>query len=187
MPEPLMPTEARQAAHAQPAPVRPRRTLLGTSIRAFCVLVVMMLLGLVAWANIDWDWMRRRRKMPAAPPPFTETKQPVETAKAVPAPRNASILDAQKSVVLLQADGPGGLVSVGAGVSIDPSGLVATSYHLSSDLTSGMARFQDGRVFDIAGYAAVDPGNDLAILQLEDASSLPAAKLDSDRDLQPLT
>ena len=187
MPEPLMPTEVRPAAQAQPASVRPRRTLLGTSIRAFCVLVVVMLLGLVAWANIDWDWFRPRRKVPAAPSAVTETKQPVEKVKAAPAPPNAAILDAQKSVVLLQADGPGGLVSVGAGVSIDPSGLVATSYHLSSDLTSGMARFQDGRVFGIAGYAAVDPGNDLAILQLENASGLPAAKLKSDPDLQPLT
>src|SRR5436309_366774 len=108
MPEPLMPTEVRKTAQAQQAPVRPRRTLLGTSIRAFCVLVVVMLLGLVAWANIDWDWMRRPRKMPAAPPPIAETTQPVETVKVAPAPPNGAILEAQESVVLLQADGPGG-------------------------------------------------------------------------------
>src|SRR5437870_4369794 len=131
----------------QPAAARPRRTPMGTSIRAFCALVVVMLIGFVAWANIDWDWFRPRRKVPAAPPVVTETKQPAEAVKAAPAPPNAAILEAQKSVVLLQADGPGGLVSVGAGIVIDPSGLVATSYHLSSDLTSGTARFQDGRVF----------------------------------------
>jgi S1-C subfamily serine protease len=170
----------------QPAAARPRRTLLGTSIRASGVLVVALLLGLVAWANIDWDWMRRRRKMSAAPPTAAQTKLPVETVKAAPAPPHEAILEAQKSVVLLQADGPGGLVSVGAGVVIDPSGLVATSYHLSSDLTSGMARLQDGRVFAIAGYAAVDPGNDLAILQLEKASSLSAAKLKSDPGIPAL-
>ena len=171
----------------QPAAARPRRTLLGTSIRAFCAFVIVMLIGFVVWANIDWDWFRPRRKVPAAPPVVTETKKPAEAVKAAPAPPNAAILETQKSVVLLQADGPGGLVGVGAGIVIDPSGLVATSYHLSSDLTSGMARFQDCRVFGIAGYAAVDPANDLAILQLEKAFEVPVAKMKSDPGLQPLT
>ncbi len=187
MPEPLLPTEIRRAAQAQPARVRPRRTLLGWTIRAAGILVVVMLLGFVTWTNVDWDWFRPRRKALVVPPIPAEMNAPVESVKAASVPPSAAILDAQKSVVLLQADGPGGLVGVGAGVVIDATGLVATSYHLSSDLTSGMARFQDGRVFAIAGYVAVDPGNDLAILQLEKASGLPAARLKSDLSLPPLT
>lgn len=171
----------------QPAAARPRRTFLGTGLRASGVLVVLLTIVCVAWANIDWDWFRPRPKGLVVPPSVAEKKPSLESAKISSAPPNGAILAAQKSVVLLQADGPGGLVGVGAGVVIDPSGLVATSYHLSSDLTSGMARFQDGRVFAIAGYAAVDPENDLAILQLKEASGLPAAKLKSDPSLQPLT
>ena len=171
----------------QPAAVRPRRTFLGNSLRATGVLIVLLTIVCVAWANIDWDWFRPRGKVPMVPPSIAAKKPSLESAKISSSPPNAAILAAQKSVVLLQADGPGGLVGVGAGVVIDPSGLVATSYHLSSDLTSGMARFQDGRVFAIAGYAAVDPENDLAILQLKKASGLPAARLNSDPKLQPLT
>ncbi|MCE9527526.1 MAG: serine protease, partial [Planctomycetales bacterium] len=164
----------------------PRRTLLGTSIRAIAVLLVLLLLGLVAWRNINWDRFLTQRKKPAIAEAVAEKTSPAEPNKAVVSP-NAAVLEAQKSVVLLQADGPGGLVGVGAGIVIDPNGLVATSYHLSSDLTAGVARFQDGRVFAIAGYAAVDPDNDLAILQLEKASGLPTAKLKSDEGLRPLT
>lgn len=170
----------------QPVVSRPRRTLLGTSIRGAALLLVLFLVGLVVWANTDWDRLIARRKVPQVPAQGSEKKPPLEPSKSATPPSEA-ILNAQKSVVLLQADGPGGLVGVGAGVVIDSAGLVATSYHLSSDLTSGIARFQDGRVFAIAGYAAADPENDLAILQLEKASGLPAAKLKSDAKLQPLT
>ncbi|MGI8978178.1 MAG: S1C family serine protease [Pirellulaceae bacterium] len=170
----------------QPVALRPRRTFLGTSFRVGGMLVVLLSLVLVAWANIDWDWFRPRRKAPVIPASNARKKTAVDSVTVAPLPPNAAILEAQKSVVLLQADGPGGLVGVGAGVVIDPSGLIATSYHLASDLTSGMARFQDGRIFAIAGYAAVDPENDLAILQLESASGLPAAKLHGDLGLQPL-
>jgi hypothetical protein len=170
----------------QPAVPRPRRTLLGTSIRAIAVLLVLFLLGLVVWANFDWARFFAERKKQIDPRTAVEKTPSAEPAKSA-APPNAAILEAQKSVVLLQADGPGGLVGVGAGIVIDPTGLVATSYHLSSDLTAGVARFQDGRVFAIAGYAAVDPDNDLAILQLEKASGLPAANLKSDEGLRPLT
>ncbi len=186
MSNPLRPTEVRSAPPAQPALVRRRRTLLGTSIRAFCSLVVLLMLGLVAWANIDWDGLWPRRKVPLVPASVAEKKTPSKSIEAVPAHPNAAILEAQKSVVLLQADGPGGLMGVGAGIVIDPSGLVATSYHLSSDLTSAQARFQDGRIFAIAGYAAVDPGNDLAILQLQNAAGLSAATLKTDPGLKPL-
>lgn len=170
----------------QPVVSRPRRTLLGTSIRGAALLVVLLLLGIVVWANTDWDRLIARRKVPQVPAQASERKLPLEPAKPATPPSEA-ILEAQKSVVLIQADGPGGLVGVGAGLVIDPTGLVATSYHLSSDITSGIARFQDGRVFSIAGYAAVDSENDLAILQLEKASGLPAAKLKSDEGLRPLT
>ena len=170
----------------QPAVTRPRRTLLGTSIRAAGLLAVLFLVGLVVWANTDWDRLIARRKVPSVPSQVAEKKPLLEPTKPA-VPPNAAVLEAQKSVVLIQADGPGGLVGVGAGVVIDSSGLVATSYHLSSDITSGIARFQDGRVFAIAGYAAVDPENDLAILQLEKASGLPAARLKSDEGLRPLT
>src|SRR5688500_11592946 len=101
MSKPLMPTE-----------VRPRRTLAGTSIRAFGAFVVLLMLGLVAWANIDWDWLWPRRKGPAAPASVAEKTSTAASIKAVSAPSNAAILEAQKSVVLLQADGPGGLVGV---------------------------------------------------------------------------
>lgn len=171
----------------QSTAMRPRRTLLGTSLRAAGVAVVLVPLVWLIWTNIDLSWLRRKSPAVttslAAKGPITAPAQPTRTT---PVPPSTAILESQKSVVLLEADGPGGLIGVGAGVIVDSSGLVATSYHLSSDLTAGMARLHDGRVFAIAGYAAVDPPNDLAILQLENASDLPAAKTKCDAKLLPL-
>ena len=167
-----------------PAAARPRRTLLGTSLRAAAAAIVLTPLIWLVWTNVDWNGLWRKPPVAVVP----ATKEPdAQPAKPVSLSREATVLEAQKSVVLLEADGPGGLIGVGAGVVIDSSGLVATSYHLSSDLTAGMARLQDGRVFAIAGYAAVDPASDLAILQLENATGLPAAKIQPSAKLQPLT
>lgn len=59
--------------------------------------------------------------------------------------------------------------ALGCGFVVDPSGLIATNYHVTSAAVRGRVRFKSGAVYDIAGYAAVDPENDLAVLRLRDA------------------
>src|SRR6188768_1541558 len=99
MPEPLTPTEVRQAESASPKAIRPRRTLRGTSIRAIAVLLVLSLLGVLVWANFDWNRFFAQRKKQVDPSTTVEKSPLVEPNKAA-VPPNAAILEAQKSVVL---------------------------------------------------------------------------------------
>jgi len=73
-----------------------------------------------------------------------------------------------------------GLSGSGSGVIIDPSGVILTNNHVVAGGGKIVVRLQDGREF-AAREVKSDPKTDLAILRLENASSLTAARLgDSD-------
>ena len=55
---------------------------------------------------------------------------------------------------------------LGSGFVIDPSGLVATNYHVVSDAAKADVVFNDGTRFGVEGYVAVDRSSDLAIIKL---------------------
>ena len=55
---------------------------------------------------------------------------------------------------------------LGSGFVIDPSGLVATNYHVVSDAVKGDVVFSDGQRFGVLGYMALQPESDLVILKL---------------------
>jgi len=63
-------------------------------------------------------------------------------------------------------DEAGRASSLGSGFVIDPSGLVATNYHVVSDAHEAQVQFHDGKKYDVEGLRACDPDGDLAILQL---------------------
>ena len=89
-------------------------------------------------------------------------------------------------IARIEADGPGGLEVIGSGFVVAPQGLLATSYHVAAQATQAVARFRDGRVHEIAGYAALDRENDVALLRLRAATELTAVELYLD-DPAPLT
>ena len=57
---------------------------------------------------------------------------------------------------------------IGSGVIVDDKGRVITNYHVIAGAREAKVRFKNRRVAQVAGYAAIDPARDLALLQLED-------------------
>jgi len=73
----------------------------------------------------------------------------------------------EAGVVLISLyDGLGTELGLGSGFLIDPSGLVATNYHVIEEGAFAVARFRNGEQFDVVGFRAVHPETDLAIVQL---------------------
>lgn len=70
---------------------------------------------------------------------------------------------------------------IGSGVIIDAKGVVLTNNHVVKDADEVMVRLHDGREFE-AVEVRTDPETDLAVLRIQDAKNLVAARLgDSDR------
>jgi serine protease Do len=70
---------------------------------------------------------------------------------------------------------------LGSGVIIDPSGIVLTNNHVIADADEVKVQLGDGREFDVK-QIKTDKRTDLAVLILDTAETLPAARLgDSDR------
>ncbi|QDV68620.1 putative periplasmic serine endoprotease DegP-like precursor [Rosistilla carotiformis] len=70
---------------------------------------------------------------------------------------------------------------IGSGVVIDASGLILTNNHVVADATNVMVKLADGREFK-ASEVKTDPKTDLAVLKIDGATDLVAARMgDSDR------
>jgi S1-C subfamily serine protease len=162
-----------------------RKTRLGLAIRGLGVVAVVALAAVILWKNVDVRWWRGRVqpsaiRAGALPPTVVREAAPADEAMS------AALSVVENSIVLIEADGPAGLQSIGSGFVIDPAGGIATSFHVATELVQGAARFQDGRVFEIAGYSALDTDNDLAILKLATGgATLTPVKL-ATADPQPL-
>lgn len=73
----------------------------------------------------------------------------------------------ETGIVKLEIAKGGQRIGVGSGFVVDSSGLIATNYHVVSPGDSATAEFTDGRKLPVAGYQALRPECDLAILRLE--------------------
>jgi S1-C subfamily serine protease len=94
----------------------------------------------------------------------------------------------ENSVVKIESSGSDGANTLGTGFVIDARGLIATNYHVIADAVDGRVRFKSGAVYDIEGYAAVQPADDLAILKLRDPpSNLQVPRLRYEDDPPPLS
>ena len=69
-----------------------------------------------------------------------------------------------------------GIMGAGSGVIVDPSGVILTNNHVVEGGGKIMVRLQDGREFKAVDIKT-DPSTDLAVLRIEGAGTLPAAKL----------
>jgi serine protease Do len=79
--------------------------------------------------------------------------------------------------------GRGGVMSVGSGVIIDPSGIILTNNHVIEGRGKLIVRLHDGREFEGVDVKA-DPKTDLAIVRIKGAGKLSAAKLGNSDDAQ---
>jgi serine protease Do len=73
-------------------------------------------------------------------------------------------------------ESPHGVVGAGSGVIVDPSGVILTNNHVVAGDGKVVVRLQDGREFK-ATNIKTDPKSDIAILHIDGAGKLPAAKL----------
>ncbi|MGO8690312.1 MAG: Do family serine endopeptidase [Thermoguttaceae bacterium] len=74
-----------------------------------------------------------------------------------------------------------GGASAGSGVIVDPSGVILTNNHVIAGDGQITVRLQDGREFKAVDIKT-DPDTDLAVLRINGAGTLPAARLgDSDK------
>lgn len=79
-----------------------------------------------------------------------------------------------------QGPSPTPQTGTGSGVVIDKSGLILTNNHVVAGGGEVLVRFSDGREF-VASEVRTDPRTDLAIVRIEGAGDLPAARTgDSD-------
>ena len=69
-----------------------------------------------------------------------------------------------------------GTVGAGSGVIVDPSGVILTNNHVVAGGGRVTVRLQDGREFKAVDIKT-DPKTDLAVLRIEGAGTLPAARL----------
>ena len=69
-----------------------------------------------------------------------------------------------------------GAAGAGSGVIVDPSGIILTNNHVVAGGGQVMVRLHDGREFKAVDIKT-DPKSDLAILRIEGAGTLPAARL----------
>ncbi len=69
-----------------------------------------------------------------------------------------------------------GAIGAGSGVIVDPSGVILTNYHVVAGDGKIMVRLQDGRELKAVNIKS-DKSTDLAVLRIEGAGTLPAAKL----------
>jgi S1-C subfamily serine protease len=87
-------------------------------------------------------------------------------------PANAPLEDifawVKPGIVVLEVFDGGQEIGMGSGFVVDPAGVLVTNYHVTSSSDLAYAKFTDGSRYEVAGYLAVKPEWDLAVLQLKE-------------------
>jgi len=130
---------------------------------------------------------RRKSRLPAALP-LIENMVPgigcfllFLTSTALPAAEvpdlRALAKQARPAVYLLAIqDDDGEVKGSGTGFLVSPDGLLVTNHHVVAGAKQIIAKAENGGLFPVLRVVASDPGNDLALLQLE-AKGLPCLTL----------
>jgi S1-C subfamily serine protease len=149
----------------RPAPPRGRRTNRGLVFRG----LVWLLIGLLSILAIrPWEvWPQLFAARPAPRPrEIVIPDDPPPARKNVERQLTPTILQLRESIALVEADGPTGREVLGSAFVLTKDGQLLTCLHVANRATAAVVRFHDGSVFDVAGYAALSPESDLAVLQL---------------------
>ncbi len=93
------------------------------------------------------------------------------------------VAEQKKAVVKLNVyDKRNELISTGSGFIVESNGKIMTNYHVIDTAHSVEVITNNNRKYKASGVLSYDVGRDIAVLQLEKASSLPVLKLgDSDK------
>ncbi len=99
-----------------------------------------------------------------------QAPKPAAAAAAAPGPNGLADLIArvEPAIVTITTD-----QGQGSGFVVDAGGLIVTNYHVIDGATSAMVKLKSGAEFPVTGYAAVQPGKDLALLRIQPAGPLP--------------
>jgi len=160
-------------ALSEPTPRLRRRTARGTLLRWGLRGVVAALLALlvvqIAWNAWDTGPAKPTGRQSAPSNPRTATAErptslPLEPSKRKPSPARQSW---ESAVVAIESRGSIDRRSHGSGFLVAGTGLVATNLHVAASCTEAVVRLADGATYEVAGYAAVDPAHDLALLALK--------------------
>ena len=115
---------------------------------------------------------------PMAPPivpastPSTAAASAVPTSTA-PGATRAVIDRVGPGIVLITTfDSADNRTGLGSGFLIDPSGRVATNFHVVENAVRAVAQFKDGKEIPLTGYWIADEPHDLAVLQLQQTPPL---------------
>lgn len=161
----------------------PRRTLRGNALR-FVGIALGLTLFVAALLQLfpHGRMLLSKPSSPAASPPNKTPSIPPKQSAAPKLSIPTSLIEkVHQSVVQIESEGPAGHRLVGTGFVVTREGDIATSYHVAMELGDGIIRFFDGRTFEIAGYSAVSPENDLALLRTKllpsDLVPLPLANV----------
>jgi S1-C subfamily serine protease len=182
---PNLPGELELPAIAVAPPIsRPKRTRRGHWLRVSLIFALVLLAAVVVRPWQYWDEFVAGRRAPRPDPivihpPHAQPPVIVPPAEREPAPQPPSlqkritpaIAKLREGIALVEADGPAGREVLGSAFVVSADGQLVTCLHVANRTTSAVVRFRDGSVFDVAGYAAVDPQADLALLQLQSPPS----------------
>lgn len=165
-------------------PERPKRTRRGHWLRSLLI-ALLVAVGVLAIRPWDyWDALTNGRRLPRQSeivmhsPASNQAIDPINESRTKtspkPPPRSfpPALAKVREGIALIEADGAGGREALGSGFVISADGQLVTCLHVISRTTNAVVRFYDGRVFDVAGYVAVDPQADLALLQVKESASL---------------
>lgn len=147
---------------AEPAPRKPRRTTSGLVLRWLLRGVIGALAAVFIVQLVRSSWP----KQPKPADPQTMAPLPAEEQSTKAAPQ---VHRWEQSVVAIQSRASIDRQSHGSGFLVADTGLVATNLHVSASCTEAVVRFSDGTTYEVAGYAAVDPAHDVALLKLKNA------------------
>ena len=131
---------------------------------AFGILAVVLITQLVR-SGLNQQLVRQAKRA---------SGQTARQAPAAQRPQDAAPDPAawEQAVVAIQARERMGQQSHGSGFVVGDMGLVATNLHVSASCTGAVVRFHDGTTYEVEGYAAVDPGHDLAFAQTEGRAAI---------------
>ncbi|MDP9238409.1 MAG: trypsin-like peptidase domain-containing protein [Chloroflexota bacterium] len=149
-------------------------------ISTLAVVVLSMVLGAAAVGGISWERGGSSSTKNAAAAPTTTSSQNASqnaTSQLAPTDDFTALYDqVRPSIVRIttgqQQDDPfqNGREGLGSGIVLDTSGHILTNYHVVTGFNTVTITFSDGTVAQ-ADVVGKDPGNDIAVVKSDAASS----------------
>ena len=110
-------------------------------------------------------FLQRQREI--RPAPRRDMARELVTQQPRPTDAVAALREAARSVVMIEAVGPNGRRTLGAGLVLDREGNVLTCLHVIVQTVNGAVGFSSGAAYELEGCTAFDPQRDLAIVRLK--------------------